>query len=225
MPAKKTTSPESTETKTTTTKKTKVTPEATTTTTTTEAPKAQLSLTGQSRLLDLYKSKIVKELQSELGYTSVMQVPRLDKIVINMGIGDAASNAKVIEEGVHDLRVITGQQPVTTKAKKAIAAFKLREGIPIGVKVTLRGVRMYDFLDKLFNIALPRVRDFRGLSKSSFDGRGNYSLGVREQLIFPEVKYEEITKTRGMDISIITTSHTDKDAYLLLSKLGLPFSR
>ena len=154
-----------------------------------------------------------------------MQVPKLNKIVINMGVGDAITNAKNMEDAVRELSLIAGQQPVVTKAKKSIANYKLREGHQIGCKVTLRGIRMYDFLDKLISIALPRVRDFRGVSKNSFDGHGNYSLGVREQLIFPEISFDDISKIRGMDITIVTTAQTDKEAFALLKHLGMPFKR
>ncbi|MCI5542987.1 MAG: 50S ribosomal protein L5 [Mollicutes bacterium] len=158
-------------------------------------------------------------------YTSIMQVPHLDKIVVNVGVGDAIEDKKRIDEVVDEIGAITGQKPVVTKAKKSIASFKLREGEPIGVKVTLRGIRMYEFLDKLVSISLPRVRDFRGVSKNSFDGRGNYTLGIKEQLIFPEINYDKVNKVRGMDIVIVTTANTDEEAYALLKELGMPFSK
>ncbi|MCI7622560.1 MAG: 50S ribosomal protein L5 [Bacilli bacterium] len=158
-------------------------------------------------------------------YTSIMQVPHLEKITINIGVGDATQDKKRIEEAVEELALITGQKPVITKAKKSIATFKLREGEPIGCKVTLRGVRMYEFFDKLVSISLPRVRDFRGVSKNSFDGRGNYTLGIKEQLIFPEINYDKVQKVRGMDITIVTTANTDEEAYALLKELGMPFNK
>jgi large subunit ribosomal protein L5 len=158
-------------------------------------------------------------------YKSVMQVPKVEKIVINMGVGEAVQNSKVLDNAVEDLTSISGQKPVITRAKKSIAGFKLREGMPIGVKVTLRGARMYDFLDKLINISLPRVRDFRGISPKSFDGRGNYTLGVKEQLIFPEISYDKIDKVRGMDVVIVTTANTDEEAFALLSEMGMPFRK
>ena len=161
----------------------------------------------------------------EFNYSSVMECPKLVKIVINMGIGEATSNSKAIEESVKDLTTLAGQHPVTTKAKKSVANFKLRENQAVGAKVTLRGVRMYDFIDKLMNVALPRVRDFRGISKNSFDGRGNYALGVKEQWIFPEIDYDKITRTQGMDIIIVTSAKTDKEALSLLTKLGMPFRK
>jgi large subunit ribosomal protein L5 len=164
-------------------------------------------------------------LLSEFKYDSVMEVPKLEKIVINMGVGDAVSNSKLLDDAVNELTVIAGQKPVITKAKKSVANFKVREGYPIGCKVTLRGVRMYDFLDKLVSIALPRVRDFRGVSKDSFDGRGNYTLGVKEQLIFSEVDYDQVKKIRGMDIVLVTTAKTDEEAKSLLAHLGVPFKK
>jgi large subunit ribosomal protein L5 len=164
-------------------------------------------------------------LLSEFKYDSVMEVPKLDKIVINMGVGDAVQNSKLLDDAVNELTVIAGQKPVVTKAKKSVANFKVREGYPIGCKVTLRGVRMYDFLDKLVSIALPRVRDFRGVSKDSFDGRGNYTLGVKEQLIFSEVDYDQVKKIRGMDIVMVTTANTDEEARSLLAHLGVPFKK
>lgn len=175
------------------------------------------------RLKDKYKSEVVKAMMEKFGYKNVMQVPRLEKVVINMGVGEAIQNSKVIDAAVNDLMTITGQRPVVTKAKKSIAAFKLRQGMTIGCKVTLRGDRMYEFVDRLFSIALPRVRDFRGVSPKSFDGRGNYSMGVREQLIFPEIDYDKIDKVRGMDIIFVTTAKTDEEARELLRLMGMPF--
>jgi large subunit ribosomal protein L5 len=162
-------------------------------------------------------------MQKELGYENVMQVPRLEKIVVNVGVGEALQNAKALDATVHDITIITGQKPIVTRARKSIANFKLREGNPIGVKVTLRGNRMWDFLDRLCNIALPRQRDFRGISPDSFDGRGNYSLGLREQLVFPEIDYDEIDKIRGMEIAIVSTARTDEEGLYLLRHLGMPF--
>ncbi|MGB9812675.1 MAG: 50S ribosomal protein L5 [Thermovenabulum sp.] len=177
------------------------------------------------RLKEKYENEVVPALMKKFNYKSVMQVPRLEKVVINMGISDAKENPKAIESACNDIAAITGQKPVVTKAKKSIASFKIRKGMPIGAKVTLRGVRMYDFLDKLFNIALPRVRDFKGVSPDSFDGRGNYTLGIKEQLIFPEIDYDKIDKIRGMDITIVTTAKTDEEARELLKNLGMPFAR
>lgn len=178
-----------------------------------------------SRLQERYKQSIMPSLLSEFQYDSVMEVPKLDKIVINMGVGDAVQNSKALDDAVNELTVISGQKPVITKAKKSVANFKVREGYAIGCKVTLRGERMYDFLDKLVSIALPRVRDFRGVSKDSFDGRGNYTLGVKEQLIFSEVDYDQVKKIRGMDIVIVTTAKTDEEAHSLLAHLGMPFKK
>lgn len=161
----------------------------------------------------------------KFNYQSVMQVPNIEKIVINMGVGDAVSNSKALDTAVEELTLITGQKPVVTKAKKSIAGFRLREGMPIGAKVTLRGERMYQFLDKLVSVSLPRVRDFRGVSKKSFDGRGNYTLGVKEQLIFPEIDYDKVSKVRGMDIVIVTTANTDEEARELLTQVGMPFQK
>ncbi len=175
------------------------------------------------RLKDLYREQVVQALQKELGYDNVMQVPRLEKIVVNVGMGEALQNAKALDAAVQDITIITGQKPIVTRARKSIAAFKLREGNPIGVKVTLRGNRMWDFLDRLCNVALARQRDFRGVSADSFDGRGNYSLGLREQLVFPEIDYDSIDKIRGMEITIVTTAQTDGEGYLLLRHLGMPF--
>ncbi|MGB9840443.1 50S ribosomal protein L5 [Thermovenabulum sp.] len=177
------------------------------------------------RLKEKYENEVVPALMKKFNYKSVMQVPRLEKVVINMGISDAKENPKAIESACNDIAVITGQKPVVTKAKKSIASFKIRKGMPIGAKVTLRGVRMYDFLDKLFNVALPRVRDFKGVSPDAFDGRGNYTLGIKEQLIFPEIDYDKIDKIRGMDITIVTTAKTDEEAKELLQNLGMPFAR
>lgn len=176
-----------------------------------------------ARLKDKYVSEVAPALLKKFNYTNVMQIPKLDKVVINMGVGEAIANAKAIDAAVSDLGIITGQRPVVTRAKKSIAGFKLREGMPIGTKVTLRGERMYEFVDKLFNISLPRVRDFRGVSPKSFDGRGNYTLGLKEQLIFPEVDYDKIDKIRGMDVVIVTTAHTDEEAREFLKLMGMPF--
>ena len=178
-----------------------------------------------NRVLEKYLNEVKPELMKKFEYKSVMQAPKLDKIVINMGVGDAMANSKALDAAVEDLTQICGQKPIITKARKSIAAFKLREGASIGCKVTLRGERMYQFFDKLVSIALPRVRDFRGLSKNSFDGRGNYTLGVKEQLIFPEINYDKVFKIRGMDIVIVTTANSDKEAYTLLEALGMPFSK
>ncbi|EIT84045.1 50S ribosomal protein L5 [Fictibacillus macauensis ZFHKF-1] len=178
-----------------------------------------------NRLQDRYKSEIVSSLVEKFNYTSVMEVPKIEKIVINMGVGDAVSNSKVLDTAVEELTAIAGQKPVITRAKKSIAGFKLREGMPIGAKVTLRGERMYDFLDKLISVTLPRVRDFRGISKKAFDGRGNYTLGVKEQLIFPEIDYDKVNKVRGMDIVIVTTANTDEEARELLTQVGMPFQK
>ena len=178
-----------------------------------------------NRLKERYVKEIVPALKEKHGYKSVMQVAKLDKIVINIGAGDASHNSKVLEACMHDLEVITGQKPVITKARKSIAGFKLREGQSVGCKVTLRGENMYNFLDKLIAVALPRVRDFRGINPNSFDGRGNYSMGVKEQLIFPEIEYDKIDKVRGMDITFITTAKTDEEAKELLTLMGAPFAR
>lgn len=178
-----------------------------------------------SRIRDKYEGEVRKALLEKYKYKSVMQIPALEKIVINIGVGDATVDAKRLEEAVAELGQITGQKPVVTRAKKSVASFKLREGQAIGCKVTLRGIKMWDFLDKLVSIALPRVRDFRGVSKNAFDGRGNYTLGVKEQLIFPEIDYDKVAKVRGMDIVIVTTAKTDEEAYTLLELLGMPFHR
>ncbi len=177
-----------------------------------------------SRLLDKYKAEVIPALTQKFSYKNVMQVPKLEKIVINMACGDAVGNAKVLESAVADLTTIAGQKPVITRARKSLAAWKLRTGMPIGCKVTLRGRRMYEFLDKFMNVALPRVRDFRGVSRNSFDGRGNYAIGVKEQLIFPEIEYDKIEKIRGMDIIIVTTAKSDEEAREFLSLLGMPFA-
>ncbi|WP_159635293.1 50S ribosomal protein L5 [Erysipelothrix anatis] len=177
------------------------------------------------KLKEQYKTEVVGTLVKQFNYTSVMQVPKLEKIVVNMGVGEAINNAKAIDDAVADMEMITGQKPVVTKAKKSIANFKLREGMPIGVKVTLRGEKMHDFLEKLIKVALPRVRDFRGINGGSFDGRGNYTMGVKEQLIFPEIDYDKINKVRGMDITIVTTAKTDEEGYALLKELGMPFKK
>ncbi len=178
-----------------------------------------------SSLKETYVNEVVPELMKKFNYKSVMQVPKLDKIVINMGVSDVRDNAKALENAVRDLQIITGQKVVTTRAKKSIAGFKIREGMEIGCKVTLRKEKMYDFAEKLFAVALPRVRDFRGLSPNSFDGRGNYSMGVKEQLMFPEIEYDKIDKIRGMDIIFVTTANTDEEAKELLKLLGMPFSK
>ena len=174
-------------------------------------------------LKEQYQKEVVPALMKKFNYKSVMEVPKLEKIVINVGLGDMKDNPKALDNTINDLKIITGQTPIVTKAKKAIAAFKIREGVNIGCKVTLRSGRMYDFAYKLFNVALPRVRDFRGVSNNSFDGRGNYSMGIKEQLIFPEIEYDKIDKIRGMDIIFVTTAKTDAEAKELLSLLGMPF--
>ena len=178
-----------------------------------------------NRLLEKYNETVKPALIKEFNYTSSMEAPKLVKVVINMGVGDAIVNPKLLDEAVAELTAISGQKPVITKAKKSIANFKLREGMPIGCKVTLRGDRMYDFLDKLVNISLPRVRDFHGVSATAFDGRGNYTLGVKEQLIFPEISFDKVAKVRGMDVVIVTTAKTNKEAYALLKQLGMPFAK
>ena len=178
-----------------------------------------------ARLKEKYASEIVPALVKKYGYTSVMQVPHIEKVVINIGVGDATANSKLLDDAVNDLTVIAGQKPQITKSKKSIASFKLRADQAIGCKVTLRGNRMYEFLDKLISISLPRVRDFRGVSKNAFDGRGNYTLGVKEQLIFPEIDYDKVGKLRGMDIVIVTTAQTDEEAYSLLELVGMPFAK
>lgn len=176
------------------------------------------------KLREQYEKEVIPALMKKFEYKSVMQVPKLDKVVINIGLGDVKENPKSLENAMNDLMLITGQKPVITKAKKSIAAFKLREGVNIGCKVTLRSDKMYDFVYKLFNVALPRVRDFRGVSSNSFDGRGNYSMGIKEQLIFPEIEYDKIDKLRGMDIIFVTTAKTDEEAKELLAGLGMPFN-
>ena len=176
-----------------------------------------------SRLKEKYQNEISPSLMGKFNYKSVMQVPKVEKIVINMGVGDAVSNSKALDVAVEELTLLAGQKPVVTKAKKSIAGFRLREGMPIGAKVTLRGERMYQFLDKLVSVSLPRVRDFRGISKKSFDGRGNYTLGVTEQIIFPEIDIDKVTRITGMDITFVTTADTDEEAYELLKEMGMPF--
>ncbi|MCM1398581.1 MAG: 50S ribosomal protein L5 [Clostridium sp.] len=178
-----------------------------------------------SRLKDMYSNEIKDAMTKKFGYKNVMQVPRLEKIVINMGVGEARENAKVLDAAVKDLETITGQKAVVTRAKKSVANFKLREGMPIGCKVTLRGEKMYEFTDRLVNLALPRVRDFRGVNPNAFDGRGNYALGIKEQLIFPEIEYDKIDKVRGMDIIFVTTANTDEEARELLGLFGMPFKK
>jgi large subunit ribosomal protein L5 len=178
-----------------------------------------------ARLKEYYLKEVVPALMKKFNYKSPMQVPKIEKIVINMGVGEAAQNAKALDGAVEDLTLISGQKPVITRAKKSIAGFKIREGMPLGVKVTLRGDRMYHFFDKLVNLALPRVRDFRGVSPKSFDGRGNYNLGLKEQLIFPEISYDKVDKIRGMDVVIVTTANTDEEARELLELLGMPFRK
>lgn len=177
------------------------------------------------RLLDKYNKEVVPAMQAKFNYKSPMQMPKLVKVVLNMGIGDVKENPKAVENAANELATITGQKPIVTKAKKSVAAFKLREGMSIGCKVTVRGSRMYEFVDKLFNVALPRVRDFRGINADSFDGRGNFSMGVKEQLIFPEIEYDKIEKVRGMDITFVTTARTDEEAKELLTLLGMPFAK
>jgi len=178
-----------------------------------------------SRLRDTYENEIRTEMIKKFGYKNVMQVPKLEKIVINMGVGEARDNAKILESAVKDLTEISGQKPVICKAKKSVANFKLREGMPIGCKVTLRGDRMYEFADRLINLALPRVRDFRGVSADAFDGRGNYALGIKEQIIFPEIEYDKVDKVRGMDIIFVTTAKTDEESRELLRLFGMPFKK
>ena len=178
-----------------------------------------------NRLQERYTNEITKNLMKKFGYASKMQAPKIEKIVLNIGVGDAVSNSKLLDDAVNELTLITGQKPVVTRAKKSIAGFKLREGQAIGCKVTLRGERMYEFLDKLVSISLPRVRDFRGVPKNSFDGRGNYTLGVKEQLIFPEIDFDKVAKLRGMDIVFVTTAKTDEEGRALLTELGMPFAK
>ncbi len=178
-----------------------------------------------SRYKDLYKDQIVDAMIKKFGYKNVMEVPKLDKIVVNMGVGEAKENAKVLESAVKDMETITGQKAVITKAKHSIANFKIREGMQIGCKVTLRGEKMYEFIDRLINLALPRVRDFRGVNPNAFDGRGNYALGIKEQIIFPEIEYDKIDKVRGMDIIVVTTAKTDEEARELLTQFGMPYAK
>ena len=178
-----------------------------------------------ARMKELYKAEVAPALMKEFGYKSTMQIPRIEKVVINVGCGEARDNAKVLEAVVRDLTAITGQKAITTVAKKSVANFKLREGMPIGAKVTLRGDKMWEFLDRLFNVALPRVRDFQGINPNAFDGRGNYNLGIKEQLIFPEIEYDKIDKIRGMDIVICTTAQSDEEARELLTLVGAPFAK
>ena len=178
-----------------------------------------------NRMRDFYNNEVVPAMIKKFSYKNIMEVPKLDKIVVNMGVGEAKENPKALENAVHDMTIVTGQKPVITKAKKSIANFKVREGMNIGCKVTLRGDKMYDFADRLISLALPRVRDFRGVSGDSFDGRGNYALGIREQLIFPEISYDQIDKVRGMDVVFVTTAKTDEEAKELLTLLGMPFAK
>ncbi len=178
-----------------------------------------------SRLKDQYQNEIVDAMMKKFGYKNKMQVPKLDKIVVNMGVGEAKENAKILEAAVKDMETITGQKAVITKAKNSIANFKIREGMPIGCKVTLRGEKMYEFFDRLVNLALPRVRDFRGINPNAFDGRGNYALGIKEQLIFPEIEYDKIDKIRGMDVIVVTTAKTDEEGRELLTQFGMPFAK
>jgi large subunit ribosomal protein L5 len=177
-----------------------------------------------ARLKEKYLKEVAPAMMEKFGYKNVMEIPRVEKVVVNMGVGEAVANPKVLDAAVNDLMMIVGQRPVVTRAKKSIAAFKIRQGMAIGTKVTLRGERMYQFLDKLLNVALPRVRDFRGVSPKSFDGRGNYTLGIKEQLIFPEIDYDKVDKVRGMDIIVVTTAKTDEEARELLRLMGMPFS-
>lgn len=178
-----------------------------------------------ARLKDAYKSEVAPKMQEKFGYKNVMQIPRLEKVVVNMGVGEAKENAKALESAIEELKIITGQAPIVTIAKKSVANFKVREGMKIGAKVTLRGDRMYEFVDKLISIAIPRVRDFRGISPKSFDGRGNFAMGFKEQLVFPEIEYDKVDAIRGMDIIIVTTANTDEEARELLTLLGMPFAK
>ena len=178
-----------------------------------------------SRLKEIYKNEIVDAMMKKFGYKNVMEVPKLDKVVVNMGVGEAKDNAKALESAVKDMETVTGQKAVLTKAKKSVANFKIREGMAIGCKVTLRGERMYEFVDRLINLALPRVRDFRGVNPNAFDGRGNYALGIKEQLIFPEIEYDKIDKVRGMDVIFVTTAKTDEEARELLTQFNMPFTK
>lgn len=177
------------------------------------------------RLQEKYQNEVCKAMTEKFGYKNVMQLPKIEKVIINMGVGEAVGNPKALDAAVNDLTIISGQKPLLTRAKKSLAAWKLREGMPIGCKVTLRGEHMYEFLDKLFNISLPRVRDFRGVSTTAFDGRGNYTLGVKEQIIFPEINFDKVSKVRGMDIVIVTTANTDEEAKALLAGMGMPFAK
>ncbi|MGF7186134.1 large subunit ribosomal protein L5 [Desulfitispora alkaliphila] len=176
-----------------------------------------------ARLKETYRKELAPAIMEKFGYKNVMEIPKLDKVVINMGVGEAVGNSKALDSAVEDLATISGQKPIVTKAKNSIAGFKIRDGMPLGCKVTLRGERMYEFVDKLFNVALPRVRDFRGVSPKAFDGRGNYTLGIKEQLIFPEIEYDKVDKTRGMDIIFVTTANTDEESKELLKSMGMPF--
>ena len=178
-----------------------------------------------NRLYEKYTNEVVPQMMKDFNYTSIMEVPKIEKVVVNIGVGDAIANSKYLDEAVEELAAITGQAPVVKKAKKSIANFKLREGMPIGCKVTLRSEKMYEFLDKLFNISLPRVRDFRGVSDTSFDGRGNYTLGIKEQVIFPEIDFDKVNRTRGMDIVIVTTANTNEESKALLKGMGMPFKK
>ena len=178
-----------------------------------------------ARLKEMYNNEIVDAMTKKFGYQNIMQVPKLEKIVVNMGVGEAKENSKILDSAIADLEKITGQKAVTTKAKNSVANFKIREGMPIGGKVTLRGEKMYEFLDRLVNLALPRVRDFRGVNPNAFDGRGNYALGIKEQLIFPEIEYDKVDKVRGMDIIVVTTAETDEEARELLAQFGMPFKK
>lgn len=178
-----------------------------------------------SRLKETYLNEIVPDMQKKFEYANVMQVPKLEKVVINMGVGEAKENSKILDSAISDLETITGQKAVVTRAKKSVANFKLREGQPIGCKVTLRGEKMYEFVDRLINLALPRVRDFRGVNPNAFDGRGNYALGIKEQLIFPEIEYDKVDKVRGMDVIFVTTASTDEEARELLAQFGMPFKK
>lgn len=189
------------------------------------SPKKASEVKYVNRLVTKYNNEVVPALIKEFGYTTPMQAPKFEKIVINIGVGDATTNSKALDDAVAELATITGQHPVVTKAKKSIATFKVRQGQAIGCKVTLRGTRMYEFYDKLVSISLPRVRDFRGVSKNAFDGYGNYTLGVKEQLIFPEIDYDKVSKIRGMDVVIVTTANTDKEAFALLREMGMPFKK
>lgn len=189
------------------------------------SPKKASEVKYVNRLVTKYNNEVVPTLIKEFGYTTPMQAPKFEKIVINIGVGDATTNSKALDDAVAELATITGQHPVVTKAKKSIATFKVRQGQAIGCKVTLRGTRMYEFYDKLVSISLPRVRDFRGVSKNAFDGHGNYTLGVKEQLIFPEIDYDKVSKIRGMDVVIVTTANTDKEAFALLREMGMPFKK